>query len=170
MNRKQAIKIIVEHEYKDISEEDRSTMIFNAWGLNQEDGIFHLLPPKLREELTNYEEPQSDPMSSYYNILVQVLCEDSYSEYSNEKLASIVSSILKREVTVEGEQIERFTCPCCGEKSLPHRGEYDICPRCGWEDDGIQEEEKYSNPNHMTLKKGRENYILHGRCRENSLQ
>lgn len=45
MNRKQAIKIIVEHVYKDISEEDRSTMIFNAWGLNQEDGIFHLLPP-----------------------------------------------------------------------------------------------------------------------------
>ncbi len=27
-------------------------------------------------------------------------------------------------------------CPCCGCRTLTERGAYDICPVCGWEDDG----------------------------------
>ena len=64
---------------------------------------------------------------------------------------------------VYGEQPEEYIRLCCGEKTLSTRGEYDICSNCGWEDDGIVEEEKYSNPNHMTLKQGRKNYLLHGK-------
>jgi hypothetical protein len=29
-----------------------------------------------------------------------------------------------------------YTCPCCGRRTLPERGGYDICGECGWEDDG----------------------------------
>jgi hypothetical protein len=29
-----------------------------------------------------------------------------------------------------------YPCPCCGRRTLPERGGYDICGVCGWEDDG----------------------------------
>lgn len=32
-----------------------------------------------------------------------------------------------------------YSCPCCGELTLPERGGYDICPVCTWEDDGQDE-------------------------------
>ena len=27
-------------------------------------------------------------------------------------------------------------CPCCLDSTLAERGCYEICPNCGWEDDG----------------------------------
>jgi Cysteine-rich CPCC len=30
----------------------------------------------------------------------------------------------------------KYTCPCCGRRNLDERGAYEICPECGWEDDG----------------------------------
>lgn len=32
----------------------------------------------------------------------------------------------------------KFTCPCCGFKTLDERGGYDICEVCDWEDDPVQ--------------------------------
>jgi hypothetical protein len=29
-------------------------------------------------------------------------------------------------------------CPCCEERTLTARGAYEICRRCGWEDDPVQ--------------------------------
>ena len=29
-----------------------------------------------------------------------------------------------------------YTCPCCGHRTLPSRGDYELCPECDWEDDG----------------------------------
>lgn len=29
-----------------------------------------------------------------------------------------------------------YSCPCCGHVTLSERGGYEICRRCGWEDDG----------------------------------
>lgn len=164
MDRRQAIKIIAASECDSISPEDRGAIILNAWGLDERDEIFHLLPSSLREELLSFGEPQADIMSSQYDTLVRELCESGYSEYPNEELAAIVSDILKRPVTVDGKRPEKQVCPCCGEKTLSIRGEYDICSNCGWEDDGIEEEGKYSDSNHMTLKQGKENYLLCGRC------
>lgn len=164
MDRKQAIEIIATNEYKKISPENREAIIFNAWGLDDGDEIFHLLSLSLRKELLGFEEPQADIMSSRYDTLVRLLCEYSYSGYSNGSLANMVSNILKKPVIVYGEEAEEYTCPCCGEKTLSTRGEYDICSNCGWEDDGIEEEKKYSNPNHMTLEQGKENYLFYGRC------
>ncbi|MFF5703091.1 CPCC family cysteine-rich protein [Streptomyces sp. NPDC012794] len=28
------------------------------------------------------------------------------------------------------------TCPCCFERTLEERANFEICPECGWEDDG----------------------------------
>ncbi len=31
-------------------------------------------------------------------------------------------------------------CPCCDYFTLDRRGDFDICPVCGWEDDGLDPE------------------------------
>ena len=55
-----------------------------------------------------------------------------------------------------GEQ-RRWQCPCCDYFSLPVRGQYDICPICGWEDDGLDLDrpDEASGPNHATLREAR---------------
>ncbi len=36
----------------------------------------------------------------------------------------------------------RATCPCCGYPTINGRRAYDICPLCGWEDDGQDDAER----------------------------
>ena len=53
-----------------------------------------------------------------------------------------------------------YQCPCCDYFSLDDRGEYSICSVCFWEDSGwdVDCPDKYSGPNHMTLREGRRNF------------
>lgn len=124
---------------------------------------FIYYPPDLKKELLNFDEPQHDVASSEYDELVKISCELSYSEWSNEQLAVMASSILRKRVFVDGENPKKYPCPCCEEETLSVRGEYDICSNCNWEDDGNEDEDKYSSANHMTLKQGKKNYLLYGR-------
>lgn len=41
-------------------------------------------------------------------------------------------------------------CPCCGFRTLPGRGDYDLCPVCWWEVEGVEAWE-FSGPNGGTL-------------------
>ena len=62
----------------------------------------------------------------------------------------------------------REQCPCCDYVSLPERSNYLICPICFWEDDGqdIDDLDRHSGPNHMTLREGRESFSNFGACEE----
>lgn len=53
-------------------------------------------------------------------------------------------------------------CPCCGYKTLPGRGDYDLCPVCWWEDDGTEPWE-YSGPNGQTLVEAQQAYLAERR-------
>lgn len=57
-------------------------------------------------------------------------------------------------------------CPCCDYVTLPERGSYLICPVCFWEDDGInlENQEKVSGPNHISLILARSNFAKYGAC------
>jgi hypothetical protein len=63
-------------------------------------------------------------------------------------------------------EMPRFQCPCCDFFTLDARGEYDICPICFWEDDGIDIDrpDSHSGPNHKTLREGRHNFQQIGAC------
>ena len=37
----------------------------------------------------------------------------------------------------------RATCPCCAYPTINGRAAYDICPVCGWEDDGQDDDERF---------------------------
>lgn len=55
-----------------------------------------------------------------------------------------------------------YPCPCCGYKTLPGRGDYDLCPVCWWEDDGAEPWE-YSGPNGQTLVEAQQEYLAERR-------
>ena len=65
-----------------------------------------------------------------------------------------------------------FQCPCCDYFSLEDRGEYSICKLCFGEDDGLDvaQVDRYSGPNHMTLREGRRNFQDFGACDRNMLK
>jgi hypothetical protein len=54
-----------------------------------------------------------------------------------------------------------YACPCCGYKTLPVRGAYDVCPVCCWEDEGLEPWE-YSAPNGQTLVEAQQEYLARG--------
>jgi hypothetical protein len=49
-------------------------------------------------------------------------------------------------------------CPCCGYRTLPGRGDYDLCPVCCWEDEGLEPWE-LSGPNGQTLVHAQHEYL-----------
>ncbi|MGD1318692.1 CPCC family cysteine-rich protein [Chryseobacterium sp. 2R14A] len=60
--------------------------------------------------------------------------------------------------------VDYLQCFCCGYFTIEERGNHDICPVCFWEDDGETDLDVVSNPNVITLKKGRENFLKFGAC------
>ena len=36
---------------------------------------------------------------------------------------------------------EKHKCPVCGQYEFPEEDSFDVCEVCGWEDDGLQENE-----------------------------
>lgn len=61
---------------------------------------------------------------------------------------------------------EPVRCACCGYRTIGNRGQYEICPVCFWEDEGMTGAElgAYSWPNHMTLGQGQEAFRTLGAC------
>ena len=55
-------------------------------------------------------------------------------------------------------------CPVCGNKTYDN---YYICPHCGWEYDGLPEDQ-YSAANGAALKEYRENYLKSTKHEEDS--
>ena len=80
------------------------------------------------------------------------ICDLIYG-LSNEYLSSLIETISGYKVEVIGEVEELYKCPCCGYNTLtetynPDEGTgYDICPFCGWEDDGTTDIHEYRSIN-----------------------
>ena len=90
----------------------------------------------------------------------------SYIGVKNEYIIKKLHSLGFQVDQIEGNPEKLESCPCCGYNTLSERGVYDICPVCFWEDDGVDNDFKYSGPNHMTLSEGRSNFRKVGACDE----
>jgi hypothetical protein len=67
--------------------------------------------------------------------------------------------------------LQKYTCPCCGYKTLESDGHFDICEICFWEDDPYQKFKPYDGygANHISLAEAQNNYIAFGACDKNSI-
>jgi cysteine-rich CPCC protein len=72
----------------------------------------------------------------------------------------------------ELNEAPRYTCDCCGYKTLLSPGHYDICAVCSWEDDRADDNRRdggpdaLSGPNHISLSEARANFARYGACDE----
>ncbi len=73
--------------------------------------------------------------------------------------------------------MQKYTCPCCGYKSLAEKTEfptYEICEICFWEFDGYPDKfpqmiDKPWGPNHVSLKEGQQNFLKFGANEQKAL-
>ncbi|MCA9716363.1 MAG: hypothetical protein KC468_16950, partial [Myxococcales bacterium] len=84
----------------------------------------------------------------------------------NRWLASELTRVDGGDYEVTGVPEPLLECPCCGYLTLGARGAYEICPVCFWEDDGSDDLDRHSGPNHMALREGRRNFERFGACSE----
>jgi hypothetical protein len=125
--------------------------------------------PTGEDVVLNYEGPEGDwlvsvrgasdqPASSrsLYQALWNALglSGEDGSEWADEAANTVVG--------VETPVGRRFPCPCCDLLTLDDRppGTFEICPVCGWEDDGLQfvDMEREGGANRISLDQARENY------------
>lgn len=170
MDREEALVIILKSTIERLSNKEREEILFDWWGIDRDHPEFDKLPEPLQSEILQFNEPQRDTIDEVYNSLLFVALRKKYLGVRNEYLSKRVSEIMHSDQEVEGLQEQLHSCPCCEFKTLPTKGEYDICPVCFWEDDGNTEANNYSSPNHMTLAQARENFAKFGGVNEFSLQ
>ncbi len=60
-----------------------------------------------------------------------------------------------------GRVPDRFACPCCGHRTLPELGAYEICPVCFWEDDGAPPWQ-VDGPNGVSLVEAQQRFLSSG--------
>ncbi|MBR4472210.1 MAG: hypothetical protein IKS55_01085 [Oscillospiraceae bacterium] len=47
---------------------------------------------------------------------------------------------------------KKYPCPVCGTKCLSEEfGSFEICPVCGWEEDGYQQKNRTMIPDRMAI-------------------
>lgn len=63
---------------------------------------------------------------------------------------------------------KKYTCPCCGYKTLDEPCSWEICCICGWEDDPIQSEDVDvdGGANVPSLRQAQKNFKKFGVCEE----
>lgn len=163
MRRDELISEVSLREASALSDEERESILLDWWGLGPEDTAWSSLPSDLRGEMQSSDEP-GEPRDPRYQPLLAVGIARRYRGVKNEYLQRKAQSLGVQVDAIEGEPERLNACPCCRYLSLPDRGEYTICSVCFWEDDGSDEPERYSSPNHMTLRQGRENFSQYGAC------
>lgn len=105
--------------------------------------------------MTCHEEPLEISQDSRYLPLLMAAMSHELIGVTNEWLASRLPEYGDDKTQVVGTVELLEPCPCCSYRTLHEREQYYICPVCFWEDDGSDELERHSGPNHKSLTNGR---------------
>ncbi len=162
MTREEAKQYLVDVEVRGLSWEQRASLLLDWWSIDSNDAEFSLLPEPLQKEIETTDEPGGDLMAKRYIPLLAEALRSRLAGVTTHWLSSRVSMLKGRHVEVEGTNELLEPCPCCRYKTLPGRGDYDICRVCFWEDDGIDDVDRHSAPNHMSLMEARANFDKYG--------
>jgi hypothetical protein len=170
LTRKNAIRIASHIDLINLPEAERDSMLVELLALDpEENDEFSTYSSELQEVLLAdpADRNSNDPV---FNEYLLTILEMRYIGVRNEYLIGKVGALSKYDLAIAGDPEQLQPCPCCGYRTIELRGHYDICPVCFWEDDGNNNPERYSGPNHQTLAEARENVLKHGACTEGSLR
>jgi hypothetical protein len=165
MTRAEAIHLLAHAELRTLSRPAREALLLGYWGVDADDPEYGMLPESLRAELDRGDDP-GDAADAKYDPLLLLAILHQYVGVINEYLEGTLAQRGHGTVSVEGVVEPLFACPCCRYRTLPRRGEYDICRVCFWEDSGAESPEAYSGPNRMTLGDAQRNFATFGACTE----
>ncbi len=79
-----------------------------------------------------------------------------------EELQKLLPESIDRKQDIFMLPLKRYmySCPVCWERTLPSRGDFIICPECGWEDDGTDIIDVPTMPNgDYTIRSYRKMYL-----------
>ena len=164
MTRKEAIHLLVRHDIQELSRDTREQLLIDWWSIDASDLEYDALPDALKAMLAKADEPD-DPMRTLYDPLLDVALRRSFVGVTNSYLERRLAQ-LGTPARVEGVAEELAPCPCCRFRTLQARGGYEICRVCFWEDDGSNDIDRVSAPNHMSLREAREAFARLGAITE----
>ncbi|CAM2943184.1 CPCC family cysteine-rich protein [Vibrio neptunius] len=159
INRVEAIKEICGNKLSTLNFNERKSVILDWWGIDEQDIELSRLSAQLRCQILENDEPPEDCESRKYDELILVALLSEYKGVRNTYIAEYMDTMGLGAFRVEGEMEKLEVCPCCNYRTLTSRGNYNICGLCNWEDNGINDDENYSGPNHMTLGEAREIFL-----------
>lgn len=134
-----------------LTKEKIEKLLLDWWSIDESDNEFLRLPSRLQTEIREYDEPVDDVLDSKYIPLLEEALLYSYYGVTNYYLTEKYSAITGSQIEVKGENEYLEICPCCGYRTIKERGWYEICPVCYWEDDGSNDVNRYSSPNHISI-------------------
>ena len=100
---------------------------------------------------------ENEELSSIISVDSEYDNTDLVYGITNEYLSSLMETITGSKIEVIGDVEELYTCPCCGYKTLTELYDvdegtgYDICPLCGWEDEGTIDIHQYRSINRGSI-------------------
>lgn len=150
ITREEAIKLLAKEELKFLKKSDRESHIVNWWVLDETDKEFMALSSNLKIELLKNETFIGNAMDKKYDELILIGLSSLFVGVTNKFLSQNLHIISGNNYEISGCIEDLYTCPCCSFNTLDTINEYDICPLCGWEDDG-SEADDYSSPNGKSL-------------------
>lgn len=100
---------------------------------------------------------KNEELSKIFRIADEHENSDAIYGISNEYLSEFLETLIGNKVDVVGTVEQLYCCPCCGYKTLTEEYDavegtgYDICPLCGWEDDGTKDVNSYRSINRGSI-------------------
>ncbi len=126
-------------------DEDAETVFYHVFmgadASKAADTVKRFVESDAAKEPENFELMREGPegffMYAYGHICLPLLDkQDALRKLLPEDLQE------KNDVFVLPLKRHLYRCPVCGMRSLLYRGMFEICPQCGWEDEGIDDEDE----------------------------
>lgn len=177
MNREEAIIIIAKNQIKNLTKDERDDFLSDWWVIEEFDLDLQNLPESLKKEVPNDIKEEikkntkyDDPDNIKYNPIIILGIYYEFRGVKNQYLANEIFKITKEKVTIEGDVEVLEKCPCCDYFTLDEKCDWDICKVCFWEDDCTTELDKISDPNSITLREGKKNFLRIGASKKRSME
>ena len=168
ISRQEAIQLLSNEDLGRLPIEERESILLDWWPLDEADNEYILLPKDLQNELKS-NDCFNDPSIAKYNPLLLIALQHKYQGVKNGYLLERLKMMGVFVNAIKGDSENLYNCPCCGYQTLETRGDFLVCPVCFWEDDGNDDPNHYSHPNHLCLGESQKNFLEFGACSSSSV-